>query len=246
MKHPKVAVAQVCSEKGDVSANIDVHVSAIEKASAFGVSYLVFPELSLTGYEPELAQSLAFTANDRRLTPLILAAQQYRLYAVVGAPLKTAGLPHIGAFVVTPSGDVRSYSKMHLHPGESRFFSVGSDYLLIDIAKERIANAICADTNTPGHALACAERGATVYMAGALISEGGYPADTEKLKGYACEYDLLVAMANHCGSTGRWHPVGRSAIWGPSGQIAVAGESQPALVIAQRTTAGWVGEVVEL
>ncbi|HYD91462.1 MAG TPA: nitrilase-related carbon-nitrogen hydrolase, partial [Flavobacterium sp.] len=58
----KIAIAQTRSEKGDITKNIDKHLrfttSAIENSAAL----IVFPELSLTNYEPELAQALATTA----------------------------------------------------------------------------------------------------------------------------------------------------------------------------------------
>jgi predicted amidohydrolase len=45
----KIAVAQVPSLRGDIEANIETHIRAIKAASQSGVSYIVFPELSLTG-----------------------------------------------------------------------------------------------------------------------------------------------------------------------------------------------------
>ena len=64
MKNTKIAVAQISSVDGNVTENIAVHMNAIEKAVSVGVSYIVFPELSLTGYQPECASNLAFTVND--------------------------------------------------------------------------------------------------------------------------------------------------------------------------------------
>ena len=58
-------------------------------AAKHGVAVLVFPELSLTGYERELAAELAMTAADSRLTPLLSLARQHRIAAVVGAPLQS-------------------------------------------------------------------------------------------------------------------------------------------------------------
>jgi len=52
MNSLKIAVAQIPSVKGDVEANTKTHLTAIAKASVEGVNYIVFPELSLTGYEP--------------------------------------------------------------------------------------------------------------------------------------------------------------------------------------------------
>ncbi len=66
MKNLKVAVAQISSIRGDIDNNIKTHVNATIKAREEGVSLLVFPELSLTGYELDLAKTLAFTVDDVR------------------------------------------------------------------------------------------------------------------------------------------------------------------------------------
>ena len=125
MANFKVAVAQITSLKGDVEKNIETHLIAIAKASSLGVSYIVFPELSLTGYEPEIANDLAFTLDDFRLKPLIDAAIKNNISVGVGAPLKSGGLPKIGLIIISQLGCVESYAKMHLHAGEEIYFTAG-------------------------------------------------------------------------------------------------------------------------
>ena len=62
----RIAAAQVASARGDIVGNIAAHTAAIEVAAALGVSVLIFPELSLTGYEPDLATELAQAAGTER------------------------------------------------------------------------------------------------------------------------------------------------------------------------------------
>jgi len=242
----KLAVAQVSSIAGDVDANITTHLKAIIKAGQLGVSYLVFPELSLTGYEPELAQKLSFSKNDKRLKALIDAAIENNLHIAIGAPIRSDNLPSIGLIVISPSGVVDSYQKMNLHPGEDRYFSKGNCHHHIEIDGNKVVNAICADTNNAVHASYCSEINATVYVAGVLISESGYCADTAKLQDYAKEYNLLVAMANHNRPTGAWKPVGKSAMWSSNGLLAQADEKQDALIIAEKAGNNWVAQVFEI
>ena len=63
MSNFKIAAAQVASVRGDIARNIAAHAAAIEAAANHDVSVLVFPELSLTGYEPELAAEVAMEAT---------------------------------------------------------------------------------------------------------------------------------------------------------------------------------------
>ena len=54
-----ISAAQTCPVKGDVNANLDEHLRLIDLAASEGAQVVVFPELSLTGYEIELASGLA-------------------------------------------------------------------------------------------------------------------------------------------------------------------------------------------
>jgi predicted amidohydrolase len=242
----KISVAQISSTKGDVSANIKTHLDAVKKAANSGISYIVFPELSLTGYEPQLSSKLAFSNNDPRLTPLTEAAVYHKIHIVVGAPLAIGNLLYIGELILMPDGHVETYSKMNLHPGEETYFSAGKNYHSVSFGKLKVFNAICADTNNPKHIEACADMGASVYMAGVLVSAGGYDADTQKLERYAKKFDLLVAMANHNKPTGGWTPTGKSAIWDSSGLIAAADRTQNALVVAEYSSSGLNGAIIAI
>jgi predicted amidohydrolase len=242
----KIAVAQIPSRRGDIASNLQMHLSAIGKAAAEGVDYVVFPELSLTGYEPELASALAFSPADERLRPLIEAAKKHDLIIGVGVPLASDELPKIGLAVIFPSGHVEAYEKIYLHHGEEKYFSAGRVHHFVTVNGFRIANAICADTNNPMHAEHCAKASADVYVAGVLFTESGYIADETKLYSYARQYNMLVAIANHNVTTGGWKPCGKSAIWSPAGKIASVDETQTALVIAELNGKTWTGYIVEL
>ena len=55
----KICLAQTRSFKGEVQKNIENHLRMVKQAIASQASLIIFPELSLTGYEPELAKELA-------------------------------------------------------------------------------------------------------------------------------------------------------------------------------------------
>jgi predicted amidohydrolase len=66
-----LAAAQTIPIRGDVDANVERHLRLVHIAAAEQAQVLVFPELSLTGYELDLAADLAFSQRDPRLTPLV-------------------------------------------------------------------------------------------------------------------------------------------------------------------------------
>ena len=59
MTAPVFAAAQSISVAGDVQANLAHHQRFMQVAAELDVQLLVFPELSLTGYERGLAADLA-------------------------------------------------------------------------------------------------------------------------------------------------------------------------------------------
>ncbi|WP_095143322.1 MULTISPECIES: carbon-nitrogen hydrolase family protein [unclassified Pseudomonas] len=242
-----IAAAQSISMAGDLQANIARHQHLIQAAAEHGVQLLVFPELSLTGYERGLAAELAIAPHSTVLQPLRDLAREVGVTAVVGMPIRLSvdGPVLIGALVLAADGSLGVYSKQHLHPGEEVAFAPGSGGSLLTMADDRVALAVCADFSHASHAAEAANNGANIYAAGVLITPGGYGADAAQLQGYAGEHSMVVLMANHGGATGGWESAGRSAIWAADGSLLAAdpgvGES---LVIARRTAGLWSGAVV--
>jgi predicted amidohydrolase len=244
----KIAAAQVPSVRGDIAANIRRHVAAITSAAEQGISVLVFPELSLVGYEPDLAAELAITATDERLAPLAALAQQHRMEVVVGAPLRRAGTkPGLGAILFAADGSTRTYAKMHLGGSESTFFAPGDAPLTFATHEQTIGLAICADSSKPSHPQAYADGGSTVYAAGVFLNAEWYATDSPRLAEYASRLRMLVVMANHAASVGTYVSVGKSAVWAPDGALLVeAVGTESSLVIATRSREAWRGEVVRV
>ncbi len=242
-----IAAAQSVSAAGDVQGNVGRHLAFLHEAAARHVRLVVFPELSLTGYESAIAHEVAMYADDVSLAPLQNACVQNRLTAVVGAPLRFDDGVRIGALALMPDGKVVTYTKQHLHPGEGAVFTAGAGGPPISVDGQTIALAICADTTHPEHAEQASGMGATLYAAGALITAKGYATDTALLQQYAMQHRFGVLMANHGATTGGWSPIGRSAFWDEDGRCVIAADGLgPALVIAHRTGVGWRGEVVSV
>jgi predicted amidohydrolase len=244
----KIAAAQVASVRGDVAANVRTHAAAITSAADQGVSVLVFPELSLTGYEPDLASELAITPTDERLAPLAALARRHRMAIIAGAPLQNAGArPGLGAILFAADGSTLTYVKMHLGGTEPDYFTPGGAPLSFSSGGQTVGVAICADSSKPSHPQAYADGGATVYAAGVFLNAEWYATDSPRLAGYASRFKMLVVMANHAVSVGTYVSVGKSAVWAPGGALlAEADGTESSLVIAARTREAWCGEVVRV
>lgn len=224
----RIAAAQTASVPGDLDANILTHLRFIDAAHAQGVQILVFPELSLSGYELPLLRQCALTADDVRLAPLRAAASAAGMTVIVGAPLIDAGAaqPCIGSITFAGHDHVGSgahpgtYRKQYLHTGEEVYAQPGPRGASAHARHgQRYVEAICADISRAAHAQAAADAGASLYLAGALISEQGYATDAGLLQQYASAHGFGVLLANHGAPSGGYSVAGKSAFWAPGGRL---------------------------
>ncbi|RON91536.1 carbon-nitrogen hydrolase family protein [Pseudomonas fluorescens] len=242
-----IAAAQSFSVAGELAANIARHLRFMAVAAEQGVELLVFPELSLTGYEGPMAADLAIDPQDAVLQPLRDYARKLGLTAVVGMPIrhKDSSKALIGALTLGGDGSLEVYSKQHLHSGEELFYAPGAGGSTLRIGSDAVALAVCADFSHASHAAAAAEVGADLYAAGVLIGEKGYGSDSAILRSYAQNHSMAVLMANHAGLTGGWQSAGRSAVWSENGALVAAAPGPgELLVIARRDAGQWLGRVV--
>jgi len=230
-----IAAAQSTSVPLDVAANVQKHLRFVEAAADHGVQWLVFPELSLTGYELAAMPGLVLHADHAFLAPLRAAARRTGMAITVGAPVDSGGaLPSIGAITLRADGQHGTYRKFHLHGSEVAFATPGAQAAhLQTLGTTRMASAICADTNHPSHAASAAQAGAQVYAAGILTSENGYAAEAPLWAGYAREHRMVVLIANHGGPSGGYVSAGKSGIWDAQGNLIATSPSDGSwLVIA--------------
>ena len=73
----------------------------------------MFPEWSLTGYEIEVAEKLAFSELDSRLT-LVDAASSHSITIVVGAPARIEIRLHSASFIFRADRATTLYTKRRL------------------------------------------------------------------------------------------------------------------------------------
>jgi len=252
-----LAAAQTTPRRGDVEANVTQHVELARLAAASGAEVVVFPELSLIGYELDLGPVLAFSEDDPRLEPLRQAASEARLTLVVGAPIRLESGLHIGAFLIAPDGSVDVYTKHHLAafepadhpegpipPSEGSVFVPGARNPLLPCGLGHAAVAVCADTSHPEHAAAAAERGATTYLAGSFVIPRDLPRVKERLGSYALRHGMATVLANYGGPSGGLPSAGSSGVWSEQGKRVVElPETGAGLALARETPDGWVGRV---
>lgn len=223
-----LAVAQPLSVSHDLDGNARRHAEAIRTASA---RVVVFPEMSLTGYEFDAA---VVDPPDERLRPIVEACRETSALAFAGAPVDgPGGGASIGMLRLDAGGACIAYRKMWLGDAERRHFRPGDQPAVVDVDGWRLALAICKDTGEPQHAEMTAALGIDVYVAGALEHDRDREVQPDRARRIATTHGVWVAVAGFAGATGEGYErtAGRSAIWRPDGSVAAHAGPDPGEVV---------------
>jgi predicted amidohydrolase len=213
-----VAVAQPACVARDVAANALAHAAAIRSADA---RVVVFPEMSLTGYELE---GPAIEPDDPRLEPIVEACAATGSMALVGAPVDGpdgASTRHIGVLAIDGSGARVAYRKMWLGGAEANGFDPGGAPAVLEVDGHRIGLAVCKDTGVPQHAADTAALGIEGYVAGVLEFADDVAVPADRSARIAGDHGVWVAFASFAGSTGGGYDesAGHSIIRGRDGTV---------------------------
>ncbi|MET8093647.1 carbon-nitrogen hydrolase family protein [Micromonospora sp. NPDC005220] len=221
----RLAVVQPPCVPLDVAANARAHAAAVRAARA---RLVVFPELSLTGYELDAP---VVSVDDPRLAPLVEACAETGTLALAGAPV--AG-DHIATLAVTADGVAVAYRKMWLGGEEARRFRPGDTPTVFAVDGWRVGLAICKDTGVAAHAARTAELGIDVYAAGVTESAHDAAVTDERAHRIATTHRIWVAVASFAGSTGGGYTetAGQSAIWTPEGEVYARAGTEPGVLVS--------------
>lgn len=118
----KICIAQTRPVKGDIEANIVDHINWINQAVNQNADFIIFSELSLTGYEPELAKELAIEIGDTRLNGFQEISDVKDIIICVGVPTKAKNGTCISLVIFQPNKERSLYSKQYLHEDELPYF----------------------------------------------------------------------------------------------------------------------------
>ena len=215
----KICIAQTKPIKGDVSANIEAHIRLIELALTLNAEAIFFPELSLTGFEPELAKKLATNQNDNRLDIFQQISDKKNIIVGLGLPTATELKIRISMIVFEPNKPRLTYSKQQLHSDEFPYFENGDEQVIINEKNTHIAPAICYESLQPTHCENAVKLGANVYLASVAKPANGVVKAFDHYPKIAKQYAMPVLMANCVGFCDNFLSVGNSSVWTKEGEL---------------------------
>jgi predicted amidohydrolase len=215
----KLCLAQIQPLAGDVQANTTEHVAWIKKAAAQGAELILFPELSLTGYEPRLASKLAMTPDDVRFKQFQALSDAHQLTIGIGVPISQPGGISISIVLFQPYQSREVYSKKYLHPDEEPYFVPGRGTGAGLCTTKNIALAICHELSVPKHAENAFQSGAEIYLASVAKSAPGVQKASERLSKITRKYSMPTIMVNCTGPCDGFVGAGRSSVWNREGRL---------------------------
>ena len=213
----KICVAQTKPIKGNIPKNIENHKKLINLAVANGADMIVFPELSLTGYEPTLAKALATTKEDVQFNDFQDISDKHQIIIGVGMPIHSNQNINIAMILFHPNKPRQMYSKKYLHSSEEPFFVSGENTIGLLCENYNIALAICYELSVPEHSENAFKMGAEIYIAS--VVEDTIDKAIVKLTNTSKKYGMTVLMANCVGQSGEYLCDGKSSIWNSKGEL---------------------------
>ncbi|MBC7946382.1 MAG: carbon-nitrogen hydrolase family protein [Chitinophagaceae bacterium] len=215
----RIAVAQTRPVKGDVQKNIAAHSALIELAVDAGADCIFFPELSVTGYEPELAKTLAIQPEDQQLGKFQHLSDANNISIGVGMPLRQGEGICISSIIFQSNKPRLVYSKRYLHSDEEPFFVSGKNGTAVFETQPKTALAICYELSIPQHQADAVDAGAGVYLVSAVKDVKGIEKSLATLSDIASRHSMIVLLSNCIGTSGGYDCAGRSSIWNRKGEL---------------------------
>ena len=145
----RIALCQLDFTVGDISGNVRKVLDALAKCRDYGAEVFVFPELALSGYPPEDLLFKKDFIRDVRVGIEKIAHEIGKELLIIGFPEHYGDDLYNSAAILNDGKVVGTYKKVCLPNygvfDEKRYFTPGSDLVLLDCLGMKIGINICED-----------------------------------------------------------------------------------------------------
>lgn len=214
-----ISIAQIKPSKGAIQQNLQKHIKVIQEAIKVNADVIIFPELSITGYEPELAKELACNVDSPIFKPLQDLANENNIVIGVGMPTIAPEGINISMLIFQPNQKRVVYTKKMLHDDELPYFVSGTKQPFLEIHGKKIALGICYETLQRGHFVAAKANEADIYIASVAKPDRGTDKAYIHFPSMAKEFKTPILMANCVGYCDNFLSNGQSAVWSEHGNL---------------------------
>ncbi len=222
----RITAVQLQPVAGDVEANLAAHADMVRRASAMDARLVLFPELSLTSYEPGLAARMVREFALEHLVELQALSDEHQVVIMAGLPASAPAGITISMAILQPHAPPTMYAKQLLHEDELPWFVPGSGQVVVPLDHHMAAPAICYESVQPGHADGAAGLGADVYLASAAKSARAVAAAFAHYRAVASRHRMSILFANAIGPSDDFISAGQSAVWDSCGNLVAQLDSE--------------------
>lgn len=215
----KICLAQTRSKSGNVPSNIENHLNFVEHAIELNADLIVFPELSISNYEPKLANDLAVDIQDSKFNSFQELSDKNQITIGVGIPTKSINGIKISMLIFQPNKNRIAYSKRILHPDELAYFIEGDNQLHLNIKGHNIALGICYETLQREHFVEAKNNNADLYIASVAKARKGTDKAYLHFSEVAKEFKIPILMSNSLGASDDFAANGLSSVWNKKGKL---------------------------
>lgn len=218
MSSPRVATCQFEPVIGDVDSNVD-EIERLARALPRDVSFAVFPELCVTGYDLDRVRTLRTPVPGPITDRLSEIARDVGTALVVGLPEEAGDHTYNSLVLVSGDGVEATYRKRRPWGDEADRFADGTEPVTVDTDVGRVGFVLCYDLNFPELAVPYRDEGCDLLAVSAAWRRS-FDRDWRLLcRARALDGTCYVVGSNHVGSqSGRVH-AGGSLVVGPRGDV---------------------------
>lgn len=244
-----IALAQIDSVVGDLKKNLSKHIEFARRAIEGGADFVVFPELSLTGYTiRDTNWDVALRVQEEKLISSAggkrgnladkfdeLLSLSKKISVVAGGVEESDEFGIYNSAFLIERGKVLSVHRKLYPPTygmfeEMRYFSAGKSVRAFESRVGRVGILICEDLwHLPLPYILAKDRATTIITIAAsptrLSGETGHPAiarvNTEHHKAYARLLSSYVVFCNRVGFEDGVNFWGGSEVVDPHGEVVV-------------------------
>lgn len=221
-----LAVVNFRAKWGDKLHNFERIKGYVEAACKRGSEFIIFPEMSLTGYDDDVTvcknQKMqvmnAEESSSHLCGELLKLSKKFGVYIVMGMPERCGEEIYNAAFIARPDGKKEIYRKIHLALNEPNWATAGDKPCLLETPWGKVGVCICYDIYSfPELARYYSAKGArlvinpTAYAVSRGATKGRVTLESTVLMN-----GIYVASANLCGKDLINDFWGGSSIIGPS------------------------------
>ena len=244
----KIGLVQMFCEKAAIVQNLEAIQDYTNQAIAQKLDFLVFPEMSITGYiNPEKDREAILSLDSPAVRRFVEMSQGHDVTLIAGiVEGNPAGKPFITQLVARRGQLLGYYRKITIEGEEAPLFSPGQAVTTFPDNRPPFGLSICADIGNPAVFSDNARAGAEIIFEAAAPGLYGSQARRNwqsgynwwldecatKLGQYARENRVYIAVATQAGRTRDEDFPGGGYLFGPDGsRLAATKDWSPGMLV---------------